>query len=181
MLPLSLYTKEELEIEHPILKQTVDELSHEKYKDIGIGSHGTLFKYEASIREKIMLTGINNFDGRSQLGEGFYIGNGKGEKEISSLFSEEHSYATYVEKNNNENRPTILKILSPEFQRLKGLVIPMAYHWKSIPWVEQGFYKKYIKKFDYLTSFVEMGNNTFKNQWVQIKFNERAFYLLNVK
>ncbi|MBT5953675.1 hypothetical protein HOG98_03035 [bacterium] len=179
-LPLCLYTEEELEVEHPIVTQTVDELCDEKYKEIGIGSHGTLLKYEASIREKIILPNINNYRWTSEKGEGYYIGVGGDANKIAVSFSENHNDATYVEKDDFMNRPITLKIQCPEFYQLKGLIIPRSKHWGDLPWSMQETHQDYVNRFDYLTSFVDLGVNTYKNQWVQVKFNEKALHLLKV-
>ena len=175
-LPLSLYTEEELEVEHPIVRQTVDELCLERYKEIGIGSHGTLLKNEASIREKIRISGINNFDGDSQKGEGFYVGVGKMEFEMAAYFS-----GFSIMEDACIKKSFNLKIMCPNFFRLKGLIIPRKFHWWPLPWKKLPHHSNYISKFDYLASFVDMGLDTSKKKWVQVKFNERSFHFLEVK
>ena len=171
------YSYSDLELkEHDDLRKTLEKVSHKRFLGIGIGLHGTSSKYELAILKEIKAQMGANFGGRSQLGEGFYVGVGDNELEIAKMFSQAATDRSNLRQ--EIYQPVIFKIASSGFRTMKGLIIPRDHHWEKLPWKAVPSHKEYVAYFDYISSHI----SGFEGQyWSQVKFNACALKYLNAE
>jgi hypothetical protein len=124
--------------------------------------HGTSDVYVPSIRSGIKtMTGVN-FRGRSQFGEGFYLTRLK----IAA------QYFADIAAQNTGGKPEILRFKIPRnaFKKLKGYETIGA-EYREFSWRMPS---RFIENFDYLS-----GQISGLEPWKQVKFNPRAYHILN--
>lgn len=125
-----------------------------------VGYHGTTSTAVAAILQGISPPVGQNYQGRTQLGAGFYT---TGNYDAALEFAENAAVKAGGD-------PVVLKVYAHNFRQMEGREVPSRLWW-DIP-----ADSPYIQDFDYLTAEV-----TGYEPVRQIKFNPRAYGALTVR